>query len=219
MAGLSSFHTQLKNIYDQSQMLTSAVISLDKSFETESDRLNRQEAVHHLMMIRTTITGDLERIRNSESTAKYGHTKADAVFSLTGGAIKLLTRALTDNQQTRNFVNNVFSTDTQDKPTFGTIRVCIGPKGLPNDVRAISVSELARKSNRLESEIIRELREKGDLILSEEAFCSLVDKLTGFIQEGHLVLPIPIEKVTELITTSRPEWRAVKPSQTQLNMP
>ena len=111
MAGLDSFHTQLKNIYDQSQMLTSAVISLDKSFEAESDRLNRQEAVHHLKMIRTTITGDLERIRNSESTAKYGQTKADAVFSLTGGAIKLLTRALTDNQQTRNFVNNVFSTN------------------------------------------------------------------------------------------------------------
>ena len=194
MASLDSVRTDLKNIHDQAQMLTAAVISLNNAFEAESIRLIRQEAVHRLKMMRTTITGDLERIRNSESTAKYGQTKADAVFSLTGGAIKLLTGALTDNQRTRNFVNNVFSTDTHNTPTFGTVMVCVGPKGLPGDVRAISVSELARKSNRLEAEIIRELRKQGVLILSEETFCSLIDQLTKGVLEGNLVLPVPTVK-------------------------
>ena len=79
-----------------------------------------------------------------------------------------------------------------DKPTFGTVMVCVGPKGLPGDVRVISVSELARKSNRLESDITRELREKGDLILSEETFCSLIDKLDEMVrEEGTWSYPYP----------------------------
>ncbi len=212
MESLDSARTSLKNIHDHAQILTAAVITLNDSFEAESDRLTRQEAIHHLKIIRTTIKEDLERIRNSENTAKYGQTKADVVFSLTGGAIKLLTGVLTDNQQTRNFVNNVFSTSHHNTPTFGTVMVCVGPKGLPCDVRVISVSELARKSNRLESNITRELREKGDLILSEEAFGSLIEKLVSRIREEGLALPVPIEKIVELMTLNRPEWQAVKTS-------
>ena len=203
MAGLDSVYTDLKNIHDQVSSLTTAVISLNESFEAESIRLIRQDAVQRLKTIRNAIRGDLERIRNSESTAKYGKTKADAVFSLTGAAIKLLTGALTDDPQTRSFVNNVFSTDTREKSTFGMMRVCIGPKGLPTDVWAVSVSELARKSNRLESDITRELREKGNLLLSEETFCSLIEKLGEMIREEGLVLPVHTEKIAELTTTNR----------------
>jgi len=170
MAGLDSVRTNLKNIHDHAQMLTSTTISLSQSFEAESIRLKRQEAVYRLKLIRTTILGDLERARGLESAARYAQIKGDAVISLTSGAIKLLTGALTDNQRTRNFVNDVFGTSAHDKPTFGTVMVCVGPKGLPGDTRAISVSELARKSKRLEADVTRELREKGDLILSEETF-------------------------------------------------
>lgn len=212
MASIDSVRTNLKNIHDQAHMLTSATISLNESLETESIRLTRQEAVHRLKLIRTTILEDLERARGLESAATYRQTKNDVVFSLTGGAIKLFTAAITDNQRTRKFVNDVFSTSHHDKPPFGTVMVCIGPKGPLDDVRVVSVSELARKSNRLESDVTRELREKGDLILSEETFSSLIDKLTKGVQEGHLVLPVPIEKVAELMTPSRLEWRAVKTS-------
>lgn len=207
MASLDSVRTDLKNIHDRTQTLTAAVISLNESCEAESVRLNRQEAVHRLELIRTAILRDLERARGRENVARYAQTKTDVAYSLTGSAIKLLTRALTDNQHTRKFVNNVLSTSHHDKPTFGTVMVCIGPKGLPGDIRVISVSELARKSNRLESEIVRELRHQDCLLFGEEAFSSLVDKLTELVREGHLVLPFPKEKVAELMTSSRLEWR------------
>ena len=107
-------------------------------------------------------------------------------------------------------MNGVFSSNAHDKPTFGTVRVCVGPKGIPGEVSAVSVSELARESKRPEADVTRELREKGGLILREEAFCSLMDKLTELVREGHLVLPVPKEKVAELMTPSRLEWVAVK---------
>ena len=209
MAGLDSVRTNLKNIYDGAQMLAATAISLNEAFEAETTRLKRQEAVRRVKSLRTTILEDLKRTRDLESTARYAQTKADAVISLTSSAIKLFTGALTDNPQTRNFVNGVFSTNRHDKPIFGTVMVCVGAKGLPCDVRVISVSELARQSNRLESDVTREMREKGDLILSEETFYSLMDKLTELVREGHLVLPVSKEQVAELTTPRLSEWRAV----------
>ena len=212
MAGLDSVRTNLKNIRDQSQMLTAAVISLNESFEAESIRLKRQEAVHRLKLMRTTILGDLERARGLESAARYAQTKTDVAYSLTGVAAKLLTAAVTDDHRTRKFVNNVFSTSHHDKPTFGTVMVCVGPKGIPGEICVVSISELARESNRLEADVTRELRDKGTLVLSEQTFCSLTDKLTELVREGHLVLPVPKEKVAELMTPNRLEWRPVKTS-------
>ena len=209
MAGLDSVHANLKNIYEGAQTLAATAISLDEAFEAEATRLKRQEAVRRLKSLRTTILEDLKRTRNLESIARYAQTKAGAVISLTSSAIKLFTEAITDNPQTRNFVNGVFSANHHDKPIFGTVMVCVGAKGLPGDVRVISVSALARQSNRLESDVTRELREQGDLILSEETFYSLMDKLTELVREGQLVLPVSKEQVAELTTPRLSEWRAV----------
>ena len=212
MAGLDSIRTNLKNIFGEAKMLAATAISLNEAFEAEASRLNRQEGVHRLKSLRTNIMEDLKRTRDLECAARYAQTKTDAVISLTGSAIKLLTGALTDDPQTHNFVNNVFGTSTRFKPTFGTVTVCVGPKGLPCDVRVIAVSELTRKSNRLESYVTSELREKGDLLLSEEAFYSLMDKLTELVREGNMVFPVSKEKVAELTTPSLSEWRAVNKS-------
>jgi len=94
---------------------------------------------------------------------------------------------------------------------FGTILVCIGPKGLPDDVGVISISELARESNREESEVISKLREGGHLLFSEEAFSRLIDRLTTDVQEGRLLLPVPTEKLAEIRTTSWVKLETEKP--------
>ena len=209
MASLDSVRTDLKNIHDRTQTLTAAVISLNESCEAESVRLNRQEAVHRLELIRTAILGDLERARGRENVARYAQTKTDVAISLTSFAVNLLTRAITDNQRTRNFVHNAVSTSHHDKPTFGTVMVCVGPKGLPGEVSVVSVSELARESKRLEADVKRELRQHGCLLFSEETFCSLIDKLTELVREGHLALPISKETAAELMTSSQLGWRPV----------
>jgi hypothetical protein len=94
---------------------------------------------------------------------------------------------------------------------FGMVRVCIGPEGLPDDVGVVSISELARQSNRQESEVISELRERGHLLFSEEAFSRLIDRLTSDVQEGRLLLPVPTEKLAEIRTTSWVKLETKKP--------
>ena len=94
---------------------------------------------------------------------------------------------------------------------YGMVLVSIGPKGLPDDVGVVSVSELARESDREESEVISKLRERGHLLLSEEAFSRLIDRLIADVQEGRLLLPVPAEKLAEILTSSWIKLKAGKP--------
>lgn len=94
---------------------------------------------------------------------------------------------------------------------FGTVVVCIGPKGLPDDAKVISISELARESNRDESEVINTLQERGYLLFSEEAFSRLIYRLISDVQEGRLLLPVSTEKLAEILTSSWAKLKAEQP--------
>ena len=196
MEGLESFHTYLKNYQHQAGILAEAVDSLSKSFEVEADRLTREDGAQRLTAIHAAVAEELERSRRLESAASYGYTKASLPFSITGSIVKIIVAASTENQRARNFVNHVFDTDANKKPPYGTVMVCVGPKGLPEDAQVISISKLARESNHSESETIQELRMRGYLLFNQEAFSSLIDKLVIDIREGRLHLPIPIETLT-----------------------
>ena len=76
--------------------------------------------------------------------------------------------------------------------------VYIGSRGLPDDVQVVSISELARESNRQEYVVIRELREEGCLLYNEADFSLLIDRVVSDIREGRLCLPVSIEKLSSL---------------------
>ena len=114
------------------------------------------------------------------------------------GAIKMVSK----NKQLSAFSDHLLKNLAGKQRPFGMVLVCIGPKGLPDDARVVSISRLARESNREESEVINELQERGYLLFSEEAFPLLIDKLIDGVLEGRLLLPISAEKLSEIRTTS-----------------
>ena len=213
MEGLESFHAYLKNLSHQARILAEAAVSLSKSFEAEADRLIREDGAQRLTAIHAAVVEKLEWSKRLEGAASDGYTKASLPFSITGSIVKIIVAASTENQRARNFVNHVFDTDANKKPPYGTVMVCVGPKDMPDDVRVVSISELARESNRSESETIQELRRRGYLMFNQEAFSRLIDKLVIDVREGRLHLPIPIEKLSERVAsgyqrleTKRAEW-------------
>lgn len=212
MEGLESFHAYVKNLCHQAGILAEASVSLSKSFEMEADRLTREDGAHRLKAIHAAVVEKLEWAKQLESAASYGYTKASWPFSIAGSVVKIIVAA-TENQRARNFVNEVFDTDANKKRPFGTVMVCVGLKGLPDDVRVVSISELARKSNLSDSETIQELQKRGYLLFSQEAFSRLIDKLVIDVREGRLHLPISSEKLLEVGTsgylrleTKKSEW-------------
>lgn len=85
--------------------------------------------------------------------------------------------------------------------------VRVGPKGLPDDVKAVSISQLARDSNRPEPEIVNRLQEEGYLLFSEEVFSSLIDRLITYVRQGKLCLPASRETLVEIAELNRPKSR------------
>ena len=88
---------------------------------------------------------------------------------------------------------------------FGKVMVRVGPKGLPDDAKAISISHLARDSNRLEPEVVNGLQGNGYLLFSEEVFSSLIDKLVADVRQGKLRLPVPREKLADIAGFNKPK--------------
>jgi hypothetical protein len=85
--------------------------------------------------------------------------------------------------------------------------VCIGPNGLPDDVKVVSISQLARELNRPEPEIIDKLQDDGHLLFSEHVFSLLIDRLVGDIREGRLSLPISRNKLAKITGLNKPKSR------------
>jgi len=210
MEVLDSFHAYLNNFCHQAGILAEAAVSLSKSFEAEADRLTREDGVQRLKSIHAAIAEGLQRARWLEGVASDQNSKANLPFSIAGSIAKIIVAATTENQRARNFVNQVFDTDADKKRPYGTVMVCVGPKGLPDDVRVVSISELARESNRPESETMQRLRKRGYLVFNQESFSRLIDKLVIDVREGRLHLPIPIETLTGVETlrleARKAEW-------------
>jgi hypothetical protein len=83
--------------------------------------------------------------------------------------------------------------------------VCVGPEGLPDNVRVISISQLARESNRPQTEIMSKLQDDGYLLFSEEAFSLLIDRLVGDVREGRLHLPVSRDRLVEIAELGKPK--------------
>jgi len=208
MEVLDSFHAYLNNFCHQAGILAEAAVSLSKSFEAEADRLTREDGVQRLKSIHAAIAEGLQRARWLEGVASDQNSKANLPFSIAGSIAKIIVAATTENQRARNFVNQVFDTDADKARPYGTVMVCVGPKGLPDDVRVVSISELARESNREESEVINELQQGGCLLLNEKAFSLLIDKLINDVQGGRSLLPVSTEKLSQLKASSRLKLKA-----------
>jgi len=203
METVKSSHNHLENLQSQANKLTEAGLALNTLFAAEESRLNRENEASSLRTVHRTIVEQLEREEYSESYASYGDSRINLAFSLAGLAAKAIVAVTTKSQQARDIVGDTFDTITRKKP-FGTVMVCIGPKGLPDDARVISISQLARESNRPQTEVMSKLQDDGYLLFSKEAFSLLIESLIGAVRGGKLDLPASRDKLTEIGQLEKP---------------
>jgi len=153
----------------------------------------------------------MDEAKSLENAASYGHSKAKLVTSALGLAVGIGIRMASKDKRALAFSNHLLKNLGGKERPFGTVFISIGPKGLPDDVQVVSISELARQSTRQESEVISKLRERGHLLLSEEAFSRLIDKLIADVEEGQRLLPVGAEKLTEILTSGWLKLETEKP--------
>ena len=209
MENLKFYHNRLESLQHQAERLTATGLSLITLFAEEANRLSREDEASRLKAVYSTVVEQLERVKCSESSASYAQSQINQTASAFTLGMSLGRAMVSKGNRLSTFSNSLRSVSNK-KPPFGNVMVCIGPGGLPGDVEVISISQLARESNRSESETIQELRKQGYLLFNQEAFSRLIDKLVIDVREGRLHLPIPIETLTGVETLrledKRAEW-------------
>jgi len=207
MESLMSHSACLKNLQHQAKKLATDSVLLVDLFGQEASRLNRQEQVSCLKMLHSYISRQLEQAKRLEIAASSDHSKVKLVASTIGLVVGTAIKVTSENKRVSAFSDYLLKNLGGNERPFGMVLVSIGPRGLPDDVQVVSISELARKSNREEYEVISELEERGQLLLSQEACSRLIDRLITDVQEGQLTLPVPIHKLAEIST---PRWIMLK---------
>jgi hypothetical protein len=196
MAGLTLRETNLNDLRNKAIALTSNAVSLANVFAEEATRLNRMAMASQLMALRSSIVQQLQMAKAAEDAARGGHNQASIVTSvgrLASGIIKMASQ-----DDISAFGDQLLKKPVGRQRPFGGVLVCIGPTGVPDGVGVVSVSQLARGSNREEAAVTNELQERGHLLFSEKTFCLLIDKLIEDVLGGRLLLPISPEKLPQL---------------------
>jgi hypothetical protein len=203
MEGLTPYNTHLKNLKHQARRLTSAGLSLITLFAKEANRLNREDEASRLKALYSSIRQQLELAKRSEDSASYGHSQANLMFSLGGLAASGIIKMVSKNKRWSATAGHLLQSLNNEQRPFGRVLVCMGPRGLPDDVQVVSISQSARESNRPESEVINELQESGCLLFDEKVFSLLIDKLVDDVREGRLRLPISREILSQVMLSSK----------------
>jgi len=194
---LNSLRSHLNALKLQVRELTSAGLSLITLLTGEAERLSREDEALRLEALLSSIRRQLNRIRLNEDTASYDHSRTNLILSATNLAMGVI-KAASRNTNKEDVSDYLLNSPAMEQVPFGTVLICIGPEGLPDDVRVVSVSQLAREASRHESEIISELLQHGGLLLKEEIFLLLISKLMDGIRKGRLHLPISGDKLSQV---------------------
>lgn len=212
MESLTHCITVLETLRFQARKLTSDGLSLTTLFVEEAKRLSKEDEASRLRTLYRTVAEQLEQVKRDEGSASYGHSKARLVTSLGGLVVGTAIKMASKDKQLLAFSDHLLKNLGGKRCPFGMVLVCIGPKGLPDDVEVVSISRLARELNRDESDVTSELQKQGFLLLGEKAFSLLTDKLIDGVLEGRLILPISTEKLCEIRTSSffKPEAKKSK---------
>jgi hypothetical protein len=204
MEALKSFNERLKGLRPQGRKLIETMIALNDLCIEEEIRQTREDEVAILMEVRRAIVEQLRELKGIDTAARLGQSQANAALFPAGLA---LTALFSKNDMQSAIADYLLRGSGHKHRPFGTVMVCVGPKGLPDDAQAVSISQLASDSNRLEPEIVNGLRKDGYLVFSEEVFSSLIDKLVADVRQGKLSLPVSREKLAELAESNKPKSR------------
>jgi hypothetical protein len=204
---LKSFQDHLRGLRHRARKLTSAGLSLTALFTEEAIRLSREDEASRLRSSCRNVVEQLEQIKRDEGSASYVDSRMNLGFSMVGLGMAAGRAALAKNNRLSRISDSLKNSGIKKLP-FGNVLVCIGPKGMPGDAKAISISRLARESKRPEYEVINELQKGGHLLLGKEAFSQSIDKLVDDIRKGRLHLPISVEKLSEIKTSDMIEPEA-----------
>ncbi len=196
MAGMRVGDANLKSLQKTAAKLVSAAESLTILFDQEETQLKRKAEVTRLKLLHSAILQQVERERSMEISASIAYNQGRSIAQ----SASLLITAFSKNNKAQSVRRSLLEESAREKRAFRTILIRIDTKGLPDGVEVVCISRLGRESNQSDTEVINRLKQYGYLLLKEENFFRLIDKLIEGILEGCLALPVSIQTLSQILT-------------------
>jgi len=170
------------------------------AFSENYIQLTRHDQVNRLETLKSRIDREVEDVERMESAAQTGYVKGTMLnsgFAFAFGSF--LMHSIGHKHPLRIGAQLAGSALSRETP-FGTVLIGIGKRGIPEDMRVMPISHLARESKIGEADVEASLKHVGYLLMTLGVFTQALEKVKSEILDGSLSLPIKISEITKRIT-------------------
>lgn len=161
--------------------------------------LARRDQAACLRSLKARVLAEVKFLLDAESSAKSGFTEGKLLFAPLSFAIGGWAGMLLHHENPVKAGLDAAGSTLSKKLPFGIVLVGIGPGGLPDDVKVIPLSALARESKMTESTIRATIVSKGYLLITPEVFAATMDETEHRVLNGDLSLPLPLNEFQKRI--------------------
>jgi len=177
-----------------------AVKRLAVAFAECNIQLIRRDQVARLGILKSRIMEEVENLKGIESAAQMGATGGAFWGGVAAFTIGSLFAAAKGRQDVYNIGLQIASSVLSREVPFGTVLITIDGQGIPNGVKAVSTSRLARESNKTEPEVETSLKHDGFLLMTPEVFAKFLEKVENEILDESVCLPLAGSEVIKQLT-------------------
>ena len=191
MEDMSGCRQQLEALRSQVRTQIDALAVLETAFLQEAEYLSRYEQARILGALQDRITQEVKDMRRMEESASYSFNRAMLVTgSVKFALFSLMASAHGTEKHPLSIGLEHASSDFSRTAPFGTVIVAVGPKGMPDDVEVISLSQSAREQRKAESEIAAAMEDRGYRLIEPESFLRTLDELKEQVLKGSVTFPV-----------------------------
>jgi hypothetical protein len=161
--------------------------------------LTRHDQAACLRSLKSKILDDTKFLLDAENSAKSGFVEGRLISAPLSFAIGGLAGVLLHHKKPLETGLNAARSTLGKKLPFGTVLVVIGQRGLPDDVKTIPISALARQYGITESAVRKTIVTKGYFLITPQVFAAAMDDIEHGVLEGMLSLPVLLNEVKKII--------------------
>ena len=183
--------SRVEELRRQARAQVDVLLPLNEIFAQEAERLRRHDQARQLDALGKKVTQEVSDIQRMETAASHGFNQATLITGLAKFTFGSLAAAAAHTpEHPLSAGARLAGDDFARNAPFGEVRVAVGPGGVPNDVKVIALSQLAREQDENESEVVAALEARGYRLVTPEAFSTILNELKDKVLKGTLALPV-----------------------------
>ena len=172
---------------------------LSSAFASSATNLARRDQAECVRNLKSRVLAEVKYLLDMESSGESGAIKAKLVSAPLSFAVVGFTGMLLHHDNPLAMAINAAGATLSKNPPFGMVLIAIGKGGLPDDVKVIPLSRMARESKMSELEVRTILADKGYFLITQEVFAATMGAVEHCVLNGVLPLPLPITEFKKRI--------------------